>query len=333
MRRTTVLPVVAAVAALVLTGCTDGGSSPSDDETGPLSAFWEKVGGSYDQDEADAQQRKVEELIAACMSEQGFEYVPNEPQNVSRVMDGDDAPDWESREFAEQYGYGASTGDDLFGGGDNGEEWVDPNADYVAGMSEGEQTAFYEALYGTPPEVDPDADPDADMEYEYNWEEAGCQGSAQHEVYEQNQIWDDPAMQALNEEMSTEYENMADDPKLREAQEKWASCIADAGYDFTTPDEAQQSIYDELNGIYESAAPPENATEEELANFDYQPDATKMAELKEKEIALATADWKCKDSAGYYAAVKAANLAVEKRLWEKYGAQLEALVDKQTASE
>jgi hypothetical protein len=333
MRRTTVLPVAAAIAALVLTGCTSGDSSPSNAETGPLTAFFEKIGGSYDQDEATEQQRRAEEIVAACMSEEGFEYSPNVPQTGSQgVMGGDDAPDWESREFAEQYGYGASTSDELFGGATSGEEQVDPNADYVAGMSEGEQTAFYEALYGAAPEVDPDADPEAEAEYEYNWEEAGCQGKAQHEVYEQNQLWDDPAMKQLSDEMSTEYENMADDPKLREAQEKWASCLADAGYDFATPDEARQSVYDELSGLYDSVAPPEGATDEELANFDYQPDATKMAELKKKEIALATADWECKDSAGYADALKAANLALEKRMWDKYGAQLQAIADKQTAS-
>jgi hypothetical protein len=333
MRRTTVLPVAAVITALVLTGCTDGGSTPSDSETGPLSAFFEKIGGSYDEEDSKAQQRQVEEIVATCMSEQGFEYTPNEPMTGSAgVMSGDDAPDWESQEFAEQYGYGASTSDDLFGGGDTGEEWVDPNADYVAGMSESEQTEFYAALYGTPPEVDPEADPDAATEYEYNWEEAGCQGKAQHEVYDQNALWDDPAIKALNEEMSAEYENLADDPKLRASTEKWASCMADGGYDFTTPDEAQQSIYDELNGLYESVAPPEGATEEELANFDYTPDATKMAELKKKEIALATVDWKCKDSAGYYDAYKKANLEIEKRMWDKYGAQLQAVADKQTAS-
>ncbi len=332
MRRTTLLPVAAVLTALVLAGCTDGGSSPSDDETGPLSAFWEKVGGGYDEDESAAQQRKAEEIIAACMGEQGFEYVPNEPQTASRsVMSGDDAPDWESREFAEQYGYGASTSEDLFGGTE-GQEYVDPNADYVAGMSESEQAEFYEALYGKGPEIDPDADPDEVVEYEYNWEDSGCQGKAQHEVYDANAIWDDPTVKAMNEEMTAEYENLADDPKLRESQEKWASCMADGGYDFSTPDEAQQSIYDELNGLYESIAPPEGATDEELASFDYQPDATKMAELKKKEIALATVDWKCKDSAGYYDALKAANLAIEKRMWDKYGTQLQAVVDKQTAS-
>ena len=57
-----------------------------------------------------------------------------------------------------------------------------------------------------------------------------------------------------------------------------------------------------------------------------------MAELKKMETALATVDWKCKDSAGYYYAYKNANLEIEKRMWDKYGAQLQAVADKQTAS-
>ncbi len=330
MRLTPPLPAVAAaaVAALLLAGCSAGGDTPSDDETGPLSAFFEQVGGSFEDEDYEAQQRQVEDLVAACMAEEGFEYTPAEPMSSGGRIDSDDMPDWESKEFAEQYGYGATTSDDLWGGG-GGEEYVDPNADYVASMSESEQAAFYEALYGVAPEIDPDADPEAEVEYEYNWEEAGCQGRASHEVYEQGQIWDDPAMQDLMEDMSSEYENLADDPKVREAQDAWAECIAEAGYDFASPEEAQQSIYDEQNALYEAVMPtdPEAEIDPEAS---FEPDEAAMAELKEKELALAVADWECKDSSGYQAAQKAANLAMEKRLWDKYGEQLQAFADKQT---
>ena len=69
---------------------------------------------------------------------------------MSRSFDDadDDMPEWDSLEFAEQYGYGATTSQDMPMNQGADEEWVDPNADYVATMSETEQQAFYEALYG-----------------------------------------------------------------------------------------------------------------------------------------------------------------------------------------
>lgn len=324
MRRSSALPVVvAAVSTLVLAGCTAGGSTPTDGETGPMTAFFDRVGGSFDSEDYDAQHRAMEKLVAECMTAEGFEYTPSEPVSASRTQD-DDQPDWESREFAEQYGYGASTSDELYGGGEE-DEWVDPNAEYLETMSESEQTAFYEALYGATTELDPTESEEAATEY--NWEEAGCQGAASHEVYEQGQIWDDPAVQDLMDEMNTEYENLADDAVLRESTQAWADCMAEAGHDFTTPEDAQQSIYDELNAIYDAGSGDE-ATAEELESFE--PDPAALAELKTKELALASADWACKDESGYTEAYQKAYLALETRLWEKYGDQLEALAENPT---
>lgn len=325
MRRSPALPALtAAVAALVLAGCTGGGSSaPSDDETGPVTAFFEKVGGSFEDEDFERQQREVEEIVATCMAEQGFEYTPADPMSMGGT-DGEDLPEWDSKEYAEQYGYGATTSNEMYG---DGEEYVDPNADYIASMSESEQTEFYAALYGTAMEVDPEADPEAEVEY--NWEDGGCQGKASHEVYEQGQIWDDPALKDMFDEMNAEYENLADDPAVSESQEEWATCIAEAGYDFATPEEAQQSIFDELNALYEAVAPADPEAEVD-PDASFEPDEAAMAALKEKELKLANADFACKESSGYAEAQKTANLAMEKRLWEKYGEQLEAAAAKQT---
>lgn len=331
MRRTPLLPAVAAtVAALALAGCSGGGSTPTQDETGPMTAFFEKVGGGFEDEDFEKQQREAEEITAACMAEQGFEYTPAEPMSVGTEGD-DDIPEWDSKEYAEQYGYGATTSEEIYGDG-GGEEYVDPNADYVAAMSESEQAAFYEALYGKSVEVDPEAEGETAAEAEYNWEDGGCQGKASHEVYEQGQIWDDPALKDVMEEMNTEYESLADDPDLRKAQTAWATCIGEAGYDFAAPEDAQQSIYDEMNALWEAAMPtdPEAAADPEAS---YEPDEAAMAELKKKELALAAADYGCKESSGYIKAQKTAQLALEKRLWDKYGEQLEAAAAKKTPSE
>ncbi|MCC2335818.1 hypothetical protein [Cellulomonas wangsupingiae] len=326
MRRPPVLPALAgAVAALVLVGCTGSDAAgPSDDETGPVTAFFEKVGGSFDDEQFQDDQRRIEELIAACMTEEGFEYTPVDPTSGG-VMSSDDAPDWGSEEFVEQYGYGVTTGEELFGGGQ--EPSTDPNQEYVAAMSESEQLAYNEALYGAMTEVDPEADPDAPIES--NWEEEGCWGAASHEV-NQAQIWDDPAVADMTEEMQVEYENLEDDPSLSEAQGRWSECIAEAGYDFAAPHEAEQSISDEMSALWEAVMPADPEAEiDPTASFE--PDPAAVAELKEKEFALSAADHECRRSTGFAKAQQAAVIALEERLWEKYGDQLEAAAAKTPA--
>ncbi len=324
MRRTASIPALTTAAlALVLAGCSaDASGSPSDEPTTELAAFFEDIGSSYQGEDYERRQREVEEHVAACMAEQGFEYTPADPMSMA---DTSDLPSFDSKEFVDQYGYGATTMDEVYG---TGEEWVDPNADYVAAMSESEQTAYYEALWGASPEVDPD-DPDAEVEY--NWEEAGCQGEAQQTVFSDQTLWDDPALEDFFDEMQSAYEDMnEDDPGLRETVGAWRECLADAGYDFATPDEAQQSIYDEVNALWEQTAPAEGEADPDAS---VEPDEAAMADLREKEMALAPADFACRESSGWMKAYKKANREIEERLWEKWGAQLEAAVAKKTPSE
>ena len=66
-----------AALVLALAACS-GSSEPTDEETpvGALDAYFEQIYGDYDEDSANAQMMEVEEIVAACMSEQGFEYTP-----------------------------------------------------------------------------------------------------------------------------------------------------------------------------------------------------------------------------------------------------------------
>ena len=92
MRTTLMTTAIAtgAVALALLTGCSGGGSEPSDDATltwedSPLSAYWEKIGGSQDEADAAAQMAKSEEIVAACMQEEGFEYTPQDTSGHEQV--------------------------------------------------------------------------------------------------------------------------------------------------------------------------------------------------------------------------------------------------------
>ncbi|HEY0187642.1 MAG TPA: hypothetical protein VGC67_09160 [Cellulomonas sp.] len=146
--------VLAAAAAILLAGCSgsaDPEGSAAADAIGPLDEYTARIYGySFDQSdqqsteeleaEADQQMRAVEELVATCMADEGFDYTPSTMSGTAVDLAGLDV-EWGSAEFAAQYGYGIST--DPWGTADLDvtDEWQDPNSDYVAAMSDSEREA------------------------------------------------------------------------------------------------------------------------------------------------------------------------------------------------
>jgi hypothetical protein len=164
----------------------DGPQSFEDFEyQSPLADFLGQDINRFDFDEAAAieQQREAERAIAVCMTEKGFEYIP---QDASQMMSFSGPPQAEfepgSDEWINKYGFGFSTQrfpqsmvGDLVGTNDEGffgpdEDFVDPNREYVEGLSQGEREAYQEALYGRPPDFGPEG-PGEDFNFEPN----GCQ--------------------------------------------------------------------------------------------------------------------------------------------------------------
>jgi len=244
------------------------------------------------------------------MAAEGFEYVPvDQSQNGGIVFSGDEwNPD--SREWVEQYGYGAVN----FPGRDDrpepGQEWFDPNQDYVQSLSESEMTAYYETLYGPSPTEE---QLDEDGGYQYDWSTAGCYGSAQHEVQGNDPYSSDehkPLMDALNEF----YTNLQNHASLTELNRAWASCMTAAGYSgFTTQYDAQNSVYDDINAYYESM------TGEWVENDP------KLLAIGEREIELALADLDCREETDYRQASLRIQFDLERAFVDEHKAELEAL--------
>jgi len=254
------------------------------------------------------------------MQDEGFEYTPQDTSGMIRSFDesaDDGMPAWDSLEFAEQYGYGATTSEDMPMNQGADEEWVDPNADYVATMSETERQAFYEALYGPPTmSGEPTDEEIAEAEAEeYDWTTAGCQGKAQHEVYEAGQIWDDPEFKDLTDAMNELWQDTQTDERTTQAYAKWAECMADEGYDFANPQEAQESIYTLTNEV---------PFDEETGTQD----AAALAEIREQEISTAVADRTCQDSTGSGRAALEAQFAIEQDFIDAHKDELDAMVEK-----
>lgn len=261
--------VAVLASAALLAGCSSGDDkpAPATELTSPLEEFYNALYGTgQDTSEEDwaAQDRQVQESVAACMKEQGFDYTPDVQQTTSAVSSEDDGLEWGTVAYAEKYGYGITYWSDP----DNPDnqmattsatEYVDPNGDYVNAMSESEQTAYYAALWGDIQWNEEDWDPETgewigegDNPYD-SWENQGCYGAAQHEVYEGEdsltELYDDPVYVEINETMSNIYTDVQSDQKVVELNASWAACMAEADYTFASPEEASNSLYDEWNTI------------------------------------------------------------------------------------
>ena len=320
------------VVTLLLTACSGAsGGGSSSDEKGPITAYVERVGGDVDRAQMDAQHRRAEEITARCMAELGFEYTPTEPVSTGGGAIDDGDLDWESLEFAQQYGYGVTTSDDLFGEMD--EDWTDPNQERLEAMSEAEVMAYTEALWGPQDETTDPEDPDAVAEW--SWETRGCSGKGYHEAYEKDDPFANEAVEAAFTEWNDAWSSIPDDPSMRGPLADWASCMADEGHDVATPSEANESINEAYNALYGTGTEldPEADPEAEPEAVEMpEPDPAAVAELKKKEIALAVADRTCQEESGYAKAYRAVLREVEERIWEKYGDELEAAAAAASAS-
>jgi hypothetical protein len=328
--RRLVLPAAVGALTLVLAACGgDGpGASEVDDKaaygTGPLDAYFERIYGGMDEGAWEDQQREVEQLMAECMADQGFEYVPVDYSSMSQPAYEEPDVEWGTREFAEQYGYGMSTWPGMDEQPLPEEEvgFQDPNQAYVEAMSDTERDAYYVALYGdqTGPE------PGEEDEWEWDWTTAGCQGSSQHAIEEKYGLGGEE-MTALQEEMEAMWGQIQADERLTSLNARWADCMADAGYTgLASMDDAQNSLMEEQNAIYE-----EVYGNGEVDDADWQALEAEVKErtaaLTEREIATAVADFDCRDSIDFEKTqVEVAN-EHQQRFVDTHRAELEAWVE------
>jgi hypothetical protein len=345
MRSSRALTVsAAAVLILTLTACTD---APSADDTAsvdtPLTPYYEALYGSeadYEQmqEDQEAVEAKIQEKIAECMTEEGFEYTAVVPDsgNVADMSSSDgDADVWkpDDRKWVEKWGYGIvdwpGREEDEAAEQELAEDVSDdPNYAYYDSLADGERAAYDEALSG--PLLDEEVYDDPD--YEYKWEEGGCYGRASHEV-EGDDAGEDPLLeyQDLLARMSEIWEVTENDPETVALDAEWATCMSDAGESaFDSPYEAQESIsadYQELSPTPVDPGPEDASVdaagvEEPDLSPDTNPD---VAALHEREIVLALADLACREQSSYADEMQRISIAVEQRFVDENKAELEAM--------
>jgi hypothetical protein len=311
--RRTLFPAlsIAVVLSLAMAGCSSSDAAEDlDPNKSPLTEYTEVIYGNQDQDEFAKQQVEVEKLVATCMAEEGFEYIPVD-QNQGQSFSSDDMEDTNTEEWVASHGYGMSqTPEEIEESNDNAVEWVDPNQPYVESLSEGEMTAYYEVLYGAQPT---DEELNDDGSYDYKWENAGCQGAAQHEIQGES-VYEQEEHKALFDSINEIYTDVEADPKVKKLNSEWAACMADAGYpDYKAKQEAVQDVIDKSNALWEEN-PETGPTEEQ------------QAEAREYEIEIALADFKCADAMDYTNKVTAVQFELEEQFITDHKAELDAIV-------
>ena len=322
MRTTRLLLAATATVALALplaacSGGGDGGNELSWEDS-PLAEYWNA---GYDpnkteeemQAEMDAQNIEREELIAQCMTDEGFEYKPME-NSGGRISFGEDV-EWEpdKKEWVEKYGYGIinSPYNEQMAEEPQPEqtEWVDPNQEYLDTLSESEREAYSVALYGEPmteEEMEEASSGEDGGMVEYDWTQYGCQGYADNEVYGSSQdIW--TQFEDLTTRMSELYTKVDESPEIEKLEADWSACMAEAGFDFPKQMQAQESFYEELNKLYEGF------TEEDWANGDPMKDNKDAQEIGKREVKTALADLECRNQTDYQDTRLKAQFALEEQ--------------------
>lgn len=309
---------LALLSALALSACSStegsaGGGGKLTYEDSPLGKYTSALWGGMDQEKADKEAAEIQDLVVACMKKEGFEYIPD-TQNGAMV--DFDFEERETEKWVAANGYGMSMDSGT------GEEYVDPNQDYLESLSAGEQTAYYEVLYGPGPTAEEmEAMEAGEDTYTYDWKTAGCNGAAQHEVQgEQGQAYDDPKYAGLFEKMNSLYTKAAEDPAVKKLDAEWSDCMADAGYtEFKTKSEAVQSISDAQMALYDEAGVDADGNSVEI-------DKAAQDELKQKEIDVALADFKCAEKSDYMQQTLKVQFKLEEQFVADNKSELDAML-------
>lgn len=250
-------------------------------------------------------QRFIEDRVATCMRERGWEYEPLTGGGMVMSAGPNRDPG-----FASQYGYGISTRppvDELFGGA-VAQVSDDPNAAYIESLTPDDRDRFFADLTGLPPMNDEvDAGGGAIELREGDLDPNSCHRQAQRAAAEQFPELSDAFRDRLGELLR----GIEDDPAAIEARAAWAACMADADY----PYESQQEIMLDLSQRYSQITGEDLPTGPEgddgegadgggvvIARgpgldgeeLDLSPaDEERLARLQAEEIAIAQVDVMC----------------------------------------
>lgn len=325
---------VCAVLALAAAGCSEPeGGAPSDGPewekpAGVLQEFMDDLDAGHELDEG-SRRNAAEEVVAACMAEQGFEHVPVDHTAQAPETAYDLGLVTGSPEYAAVYGYGIST--DPMAMYARGAEVEDPNAAYVDGLSPDGRAAYLDALFGVLAEPGDaslaDAQERVDAVATSTWQEQGCYGRGEHETDDGAFLDAYNSQSALLQEILELDSTVEADSRLAPLADAWSQCMADAGFpgyaDVSEPAEELLARWQQL-WMTVSAESPGGG---EVTSADASTAAVAAAveaEMGEDEIATAVADVDCRLSTGYHDMWNTVRLEVENDFYALHQGELEA---------
>ncbi len=231
----------------------------------------------------------VESLIAECMAENGFEYYPVDYATIRAGLDL--ASEFEygfeyfsvdystiraamesGSDFIERFGYGISTFYGQEGQIADGEG--DRNTEYYRSLSEADQVAYDQILYGE----NKDATLLVALDSEDFSKTGGCTKEAVSQVFSPEET----ATINFQSDLESRVEN---DRRIIAAYKKWSECVLDAGYTFERPADISTSLTARLEEIT-NGQPLEELSESQLADLE---------ELQAEEVDLASVDIECEE--------------------------------------
>ena len=222
------------------------------------------------------QQTRVEASIARCMTQSGFDYVPIDPfaqqtttSKAARLSDED---------FVNQFGYGVST----LWGRDSGRE-VDPNERIRAGLGAADRKAYDRVLWGDRPRTTfADAVDSGDLT-----RLGGCTRKAAAAAFGDGQV-----IARIVARFDALDERIGADPRMVRADERWATCMASAGYRFESGDEIEEHFTRRMERLV-GPLPGSLATGPPAGRKPRPYDRAALAALQREEIAAARAELAC----------------------------------------
>ena len=294
--RAALAPVVIAV-VLALAGC-GGAAAPEPEgmDNGSLGDYFAEALGmsEYGRAQWDAEQ----ELIAACMSDAGFEYIPQPFTDTSVVT----VTTERTRESVAETGWGIIPTD--LTPYEPEAPPTAPNDVYYESLSDSAQAEYEVALQGQVPDG---------ASSEMAPEDMGCWGRA---IAQQQQTspWAIDGFESLQAEMQGRWEQILAQPVYVAALERWSICMGDVGYPgLTVLDDAMQLV--------------ENKFEEEFPGFTYRLDDPRLPELAAWEREVAVASYDCEVAADTGEAVAQAQTDWETAFVTDHEDELAALVE------
>ena len=256
---------------LVMAACGGGSDSEGATETQQATAGGNGSGEIGKEEFGTTEEQLVnaiedtEASIASCMDAAGFEYVPIDPVTFREAMASLAAvPNLSDEEFVTQYGYGFSTLPPVqsFGAGEQ-------NAQIMEALSAEDKVAYERELWG-----DNTENTFVFMLENEDFEGAGgCTKTAIEQVFTQEQ---------RNPTFENPFDRLVEqDPRYQAAVKAWSDCISEAGYDYESPEDAEDTLLERYNDLTKGQ-PPETLTgsdQEALTQLQGEERATAGADL------------------------------------------------------